>query len=112
MPKLLRLETDAERKFASWVKGQGYDALKLTTMGWPDRLVVLVYGYCFYIEFKRDVKKFGKREGEKYQNHIHRKLRHRGFNVHLADNLDHAKEIFQTEMEIARIGENLIKRFN
>lgn len=102
MGKFSKLETSSENQFVDWVKDEGFEAIKLYRRGWPDRLVVLVHGYCFYIEFKRDNKKFGKRKGEKLQNHIHKKLRDRGFHVYLVDSSHEAKAIFEYELENAR----------
>lgn len=95
------LESKTENKYVSFVDKLGYDALKINKVGWPDRLTVLNNGYSFYIEFKRNTKTFGKRQGEKYQNYIHKKLRAKGTHVYLVDTFLEAKEIFEYELIIS-----------
>ena len=97
---LLKLESSDEMTFVKWVDKQDCDAIKVNKRSWPDRLIVLNWGYSFYIEFKREGKaeKFGKRKGEKFQKHTHNKLRKRGIHVYLVDDIYQAKEIFKYEL--------------
>lgn len=94
------LETVVEGKYVSWVDEQGYDAIKINKLGWPDRLTILDFGYSFYIEFKRKGKRkhFGKRQGETYQSYIHKKLREKGTHVYLVETLEEAKKVFTYEV--------------
>ena len=96
--KILKLESKTESDYVDYVKKRGFYALKINKRSWPDRLTILLNGYGFYIEFKRNNNKFGKREGEKYQAYTHNQLRKRGFHVYLVDNLEHAKAIFEYEL--------------
>ena len=98
MAELLRLETSTEKAYVKYVESYDCTALKINKRSWPDRFTVLRYGYGFYIEFKRDNKRFGKRQGEKYQQHTHNELRKRGIHVYLVDDLQQAKEIFHYEL--------------
>ena len=98
MPELLKLETSTETSYVNFVSKEGCDAIKINKRGWPDRLTVLNNGYSFYIEFKRCVKTSGLRQGEKYQNYIHKTLRARGFHVYLIDDIKEAKKIFKYEL--------------
>lgn len=98
MVEVFKLESKPERLFADWVNNKGFEAIKIEKRGWPDRLIVLNWGYSFYIEFKRFNDKFGKRKGEKLQQYVHKKLRKRGCHVYLVDNLEQAKEIFEYEL--------------
>ena len=103
MDSILKLESSTEMTFIKWVNKQGYDAIKVVKRGWPDRLIVLNFGYAFYIEFKREGKadRFGKRKGEKFQKHTHKDLRKRGTHVYLVDNIYQAKEIFSYELTLS-----------
>ncbi len=100
MAELLKLETGTETSYVNWVTKQGFDCIKVHKRSWPDRLIVLNWGYSFYIEFKRDGKaeKFGKRKGEKFQKYTHNELRKRGIHVYLVDDIYQAKEIFKHEL--------------
>ena len=100
MAEILKLETSTEMTFVKWVTKQGFDAIKVNKRSWPDRLIVLNWGYSFYIEFKRDGKadKFGKRKGEKFQQYTHNELRKRGIHVYLVDDIYQAKDIFKYEL--------------
>ena len=109
MANTLKLESSTENAFVKWVTGEGYNAIKLNKVGWPDRLVVLENGYCFYIEFKRCVKTSGLRQGEKYQNYIHKKLRLRGFHVYLLDSIKEAKKVLNYELSHAHMLETSFK---
>ena len=102
MAELLKLESSTENSYVKWVDDQGCDAIKINKRGWPDRLTVLNNGYSFYIEFKRCVKTSGLRQGEKYQNYIHKTLRARGFHVYLIDDIKEAKKVFKYELKIAK----------
>ena len=98
--RLLKLETSTERSFVTYVEGHDCSSIKINKRSWPDRFTILTNGYGFYIEFKREgkVDKFGKRQGEKYQKHTHRKLKKKGHHVYLVDTLEQAKEIFHYEL--------------
>ena len=108
MADILKLESSTENSFVKWVTNQKYEAIKINKRGWPDRLVVLNSGYSFYIEFKRCEKTFGLRQGEKYQNYIHKVLRARGFHVYLIDDIKEAKKIFNYELDWSN---NIMKMF-
>ena len=52
------------------------------------------------IEFKRDVKKFTKRKGEKFQQYRHNKLREElNIHVYLCDTVEQAKAILNYERQ-------------
>jgi len=105
MNKLKTLETDRESKYVEFVKNEGYVAVKMHKCGYPDRIILLDDGYCFMIEFKRDVSKFTKRKGEKLQQHIHEELRARGIHVYLCDTVKQAKAIFHYELRMSVVDE-------
>jgi len=106
-PKVLnmttKLESSIENAYVRYVESLNFNAIKIQKRSWPDRLTVLLNGYGFYIEFKRDKDKFGKREGEKYQAYAHNQLRNRGFHVYLVDDLKQAKEIFEYELRMCKV---------
>lgn len=53
MPKL---EHVAEDRFAEYIEYKTDDyCIKLYKTHWPDRLIVLKKGVCFFIEFKKEV---------------------------------------------------------
>ena len=89
------LEQDIENKFARYVIQEGNECIKLNWRGrrhWPDRLIVLEYGQCFYIEFKRPGEK-----PRKAQVYLHDLLRRKGHRVYVCESFDAAKEIYQEE---------------
>lgn len=92
------LEVNAERNYTDYVKRHGYEAIKIDRRGYPDRLTLLDYGYCFLIEFKRDKKTFTKRKGEKLQAYTHDQLRSREIHVYLCDTVYQAITIFHYEV--------------
>lgn len=50
------LEKNIEAKVVRWATAQGWEVIKLNGMGnrsRPDRLFVMPYGRCAFIEFKR-----------------------------------------------------------
>jgi len=94
----LKLESVTENAYVDYVEEQGFNAIKINKRSWPDRYTALLNGYGFYIEFKRNNKRFGKRVGEKFQAYTHDKLRKRGFHVYLVDSLEQAKTIFEYEL--------------
>ena len=110
---LIKLESSTEIVFVKWVSMQNCDAIKVNKRSWPDRLVVLNWGYSFYIEFKREGKadKFGKRKGEKFQKHTHNELRKRGVHVYLVDDIHQAKEVFRYELARSNSIMTMLKPF-
>ncbi len=91
------LEIDIENEFvqiAEW--DYGCLALKMKIPGrrnYPDRQILIGNGHTFFIEFKR----FGEvpRRGQLSR---HRKLRQRGYNVYICDNLKDALRKLEWEL--------------
>jgi Holliday junction resolvase len=97
-------ETAAERKFVKHVEEDGNVAIKLNLhgrRGWPDRLVVIENGRCFFLEFKRKGVKIGKRKGEKLQLYIHKELMEKGHAIYSVDDCEEAIKIYEKEKALA-----------
>lgn len=88
-----KLETVAERRFADFVRKQGYTCIKIQRRGWPDRLIQLDNGYSFYIEFKRQGEK-----PTKLQEFTHNTIRQQGTHVYVADTFEFAELVFTYEL--------------
>lgn len=86
------VETKTERDFVGYVEDCDDIAIKIYRTGWPDRQILMDYGYTFFIEFKRAGK-----SPRKLQHHIHRELRNKGHVVYWADNLQEAIEYYEEE---------------
>lgn len=98
MGDVIRLESSTERGFVHYASKFRVCPLKVNRTGWPDRIVPLGHGYCYYIEFKK--------EGEsprKLQIHIHNLIRGAGSHVYVCDNVDDAKNTLDYEMHIASL---------
>lgn len=90
------LETSIEQKFVRIVEADGHLALKVNVAGrrgWPDRLVLLIAGQSFFIEFKRKGKK-----PRKLQTFIHDKLEALGYVIYRSvDTIEEAAKIYREE---------------
>ena len=85
------LERDIESKVCKYAKGRGWLCFKFTSpanRAVPDR-VFFKDGVCLFIEFKAKGKK-----PTKLQAHVHRKLHSHGFTVHVIDNIEDGKAVF------------------
>ena len=96
-------ESKTETNFCNYVQSLGYlRPIKLHTRGWNDRVIFLEKGYCFFIEFKANKHRFGKRTGEKLQKYRHEQLDLHGFNTYVCDDLQTAFEILDFEIKVSK----------
>lgn len=100
MVEILSLESTLEAKSVKYAEKQNCHGIKINKRGWPDRLFRLNWGYSFYVEFKKpgEAKNFGKRQGEKMQQHIHKQLRKSGTHVYVIDDFADFKKVFEYEL--------------
>ncbi len=92
------LESSIERAFVKHANFFKAYSLKVNRTGWPDRIVTVKNGYCFYIEFKRP-----NELPRKLQLHIHSMIRLMGFHVYVCDNIKDAKMILDYEIHVATL---------
>jgi hypothetical protein len=88
------LESYTERLFTSYVASKNGFCVKMEKRHWPDRLIVIPGGHCFFIEFKR--------KGEvprKAQTLMHQRLRAINHKVYVCDNYDDAVRVYENECE-------------
>lgn len=86
-------EIDIEKAFCDYAKSKGCRALKLIEngkRGFPDRSILCPGGRIFYIEFKRPGKKHEVSAGQIKTMSVLESL---GFECHVCDDLDEAKNI-------------------
>lgn len=85
------LEKDIERKVCDFAKQHNMLAYKFNSesrRSVPDRMFVTKKGHVFFIEFKRK----GKKPTDPQWREIHR-LRGRGVDVYVIDNIDEGKRV-------------------
>jgi len=93
MPK--PLEKVVEDRFANFIdKRTTSYCIKLYKRHWPDRLVILRGGRCFFIEFKREHN--GKLSPG--QREMLRRLRQRGQHVYVCNTYESAMEAYINEI--------------
>jgi len=91
-------EKVAEKQFEEECFRRGFTALKMEVPGWrnwPDRQILLGFGYTFFIEFKR----VGE-EPNSGQEFRHTELRKKGYSVYVCWTLAEALEAL--ELEVAK----------
>lgn len=89
-------EKVAEEQFVEECFRRGFTALKMGVPGWrnwPDRQILLGFGYTFFIEFKREGE-----EPNKGQDHRHDELRKKGYSVYVCWTLAEALEALEIEI--------------
>lgn len=87
-----KLESSIERQFYDKVLEDENECIKIEKRHWPDRLVVIEHGHCFYIEFKREGEK-----PRKGQRAIHRLLHKKGHKIYVCDSYEKAIEAYTKE---------------
>lgn len=93
------LEKGSERRFARWVEEEGDLCLKLQDVThWPDRLIVVDHGHCFFIEFKRSTKE-RLRPG---QAEMIERLEEKGHHVYVCISAEQAWRRYMEEKQAAR----------
>lgn len=91
------LESTIQHKICVQLKSLGYMTVKCNLMsipGFPDLIVLGNHGDLFFIECKQQGKK-----PTRLQEHIHRKLRERGFTVYVLDSTILPEEIFNKALQ-------------
>lgn len=89
-------EKVAEEQFEEECFRRGFTALKMEIPGWrnwPDRQILLGFGYTFFIEFKRIDE-----EPNRGQLHRHNELRKKGYSVYVCQTLAEALEALEVEV--------------
>lgn len=86
-------ESTIEKKVCDYAKTLDWDTYKFVSPGRraaPDRILVRS-GFAFFIEFKTTGEK-----PTKHQLWFHQKLRNKGFEVHVVDDVDYGKRLMNT----------------
>lgn len=92
-------EKVAEQAFVAECGRRGYYALKMeipSWRNWPDRQVLLGFGYTFFIEFKRVGEEPNR--GQKFR---HKELRAAGYSVYTCYSLAEGLEALEAEIQKA-----------